>query len=327
MQLEQRVREVCQVKRYSPRTADSYWGWIERFLRAARDRNGGWRPPEALDAAEVERFLTDLAVRRRVAASTQNQALNALVFLYRDVLERDLGRFDAVRAKRPKRLPTVLSAAEVGLVLEALPAEGGWRLLGELMYGAGLRVSEACAVRIKDVDPDRGQLMIRGGKGDKDRAAILPRRSVAALRERLRAVERRHGWDRKRPNWRGATLPEGIGRRFEAMAGEWGWQYVFPSSRTTAGRGGVMRHHVNEKAVSRQVTKAAKAAGVPKRATAHTLRHSFATHLLEAGTDVRTIQKLLGHAKLETTMIYTHVMEERGKGVLGVTSPLDRVAA
>ena len=325
MKLLDRVEEVCRVKRYSPRTAEAYGHWITRYLRAVRQREGRWLAPEDLRAADVEWFLTGLATRRKVAASTQNQALNALVFLYREVLKQDLGTFDAVRAKRGKRLPVVLSADEVAALLGQL--EGVYLRLAELMYGSGLRVSEACGVRVKDLDLDRRRVMVRAGKGDKDRSVGLAERSVAGLNKQLKRARR--FWERDTAlgvsRFRGATLPEGIGPRAQAMAGRWEWQYVFGAARRCQdASGGERRHHVHEKVIQRVIRAAAERAVPGKRVTCHALRHSFATHLLEAGTDVRTIQKLLGHSRLETTMIYTHVMEEAGKGVLGVVSPLDR---
>lgn len=323
MKLLQRVEEVCRVRRYSPRTAQAYTHWAGRYLKAVKARDGRWRSPEELGAEDVQWFLTGLATRRKVSASSQNQALNALVFLYREVLGVELGRFDAVRAKRPKRLPTVLSVAEVGVLLGAL--SGADRLLAELLYGCGLRVSEGCALRVKDVEVDRRRVMVRGGKGGKDRSLMLPERCVDAVQRQLGRARR--VWEQDTSaGFGGATLPERIGPRFERCAMEWGWQYVFPAARRcvdAAGRG--RRHHVHEKVVQRKVREAGRLAGMSKRATCHTLRHSFATHLLEGGVDVRTIQRLLGHARLDTTMIYTHVMEEAGKGVLGVRSPLDRV--
>lgn len=322
MKLLKRVDEVCRVKRYSPRTAQAYGHWIGRYLKAVRARDGVWRVPEELGAGDVEWFLTGLATRRKVSASTQNQALNALVFLYREVLKLDLGRFDAVRAKRPRRLPTVLSCQEVMAVLDMLT--GADRLLAELLYGGGLRVSEGCALRVKDVEVDRRRLMVRGGKGGKDRSVMLPERSADALDRQIGQAYQ--VWERdKASGYGGATLPEGIGPRVTRAACEWGWQYIFPAARRCRdARGLARRHHVHEKVVQRKVREAGRRAGLTRQASCHTLRHSFATHLLERGVDVRTIQKLLGHAKLETTMIYTHVMEESGKGVLGVASPLDR---
>lgn len=323
MKLLHRMEEVCRVRRYSPRTAQAYTHWAGRYLKAVKARDGRWRSPEELGAGDIEWFLSGLATKRKVSASSQNQALNALVFLYREVLGVELGRFDAVRAKRPKRLPTVLSVAEVGALLDAL--SGADRLLAELLYGCGLRVSEGCALRVKDVEVDRRRVMVRGGKGGKDRSVMLPERCVDAVQRQLGRVRR--VWEQDRSaGFGGATLPEGIGPRFERCAAEWGWQYVFPAARRCVdvlGRG--RRHHVHEKVVQRKIREAGRLAGMSKRATCHTLRHSFATHLLEGGVDVRTIQKLLGHARLDTTMIYTHVMEEAGKGVLGVRSPLDRV--
>ncbi len=322
MRLLQRVEEICRVRRYSPRTAQAYGHWVGRYLKAVRARDGRWRAPEELTAADVSWYLTGLATRRKVSASSQNQALNALVFLYREVLGIELGRFDAVRAKRSRRLPTVLSPAEVALVLDAM--SGADRLLAELLYGCGLRVSEGCGLRVKDVEVDRRRVMVRGGKGGKDRSVMLPERCVDAVGRQLGRVRR--VWERDTAaGFGGATLPEGIGPRFERCAAQWGWQYLFPAARRCRdGHGRDRRHHVHEKVVQRKVRDAGRRAGVAGRVTCHTLRHSFATHLLESGVDVRTIQKLLGHARLDTTMIYTHVMEEAGKGVLGVVSPLDR---
>ncbi|MEO0513767.1 MAG: integron integrase [Planctomycetota bacterium] len=322
MKLIQRVEEVCRVQRYSPRTAKAYGHWIGRYLKSVRARDGRWRPPEELEAGDVEWFLTGLATKRRVSASSQNQALNALVFLYREVLKRDLGRFDAVRAKRPPRLPTVLSTAEVAAVLEAL--SGPDRLLAELLYGGGLRVGEGCALRVKDVEVGRRRIVVRSGKGDKDRSVMLPECCVDAVERQLGRVRRVWQGDLE-AGYAGATPPEGAGPRIRGSLGEWGWQYLFPASRRCRDANGqTFRHHVHEKVVQRKIRDAGRRARVTRRATCHTLRHSFATHLLESGTDIRTIQKLLGHARLETTMIYTHVMEESGNGVLGVVSPLDR---
>jgi len=322
MKLRDRIREICRTKHYSPRTAQAYTQWVERYLRAVRHRDGRWRPPEELGASDVEWYLTGLATKRRVAASTQNQALNALVFLYRDVLRVELGGFDAVRARRPRRLPSVLSPGEAAALLDAL--EDPWRLLAMVMYGSGLRVMEACALRVKDVELERGRVLVRSGKGDKDRSVMLAGRATEGLRAQLGTVRRR--WtDDVRRGYAGATVPSEAGRRAMSAAKQWAWQYVFPAARLCRDEAGrSWRHHVNEKAVARMVRSAGVRADVGKPVTPHMLRHSFATHLLEGGTDVRTIQKLLGHAKLETTMIYTHMMEERGKGVLGVVSPLDR---
>ncbi|MEM6554186.1 MAG: integron integrase, partial [Planctomycetota bacterium] len=286
--------------------------------------DGRWRPPEELGAKDVEWYLTGLATRRRVSASSQNQALNALVFLYRDVMGQDLGRFDAVRAKRGRRLPSVLSSAEVIAVLEAM--DGPYRLLAEVMYGGGLRVSEACGLRVKDVELERKKITVRAGKGEKDRSVMLPAASVEGMGRQLKRSRRL--WERDvAAGFAGATPPEGAGAgpRVRQKIGGWGWQYVFGAARRCRDvQGAEYRHHVHEKVVQRKVAEAGRRAVPGRKVTCHTLRHSFATHLLETGTDIRSIQKLLGHAKLETTMIYTHVMEEAGKGVLGVVSPLDR---
>lgn len=325
MKLLDRIDEVCRVKRYSPRTAGVYRHWTERFVKSIRAREGRWVPLEALTARDVEWFLTGLAVKRRVSASSQNQALNALVFVFREVAGRDLGTFDAVRAKRGKRLPTVLSASEVRAVLGQL--DGVYLRLAELMYGSGLRVSEAYGLRVKDVDLERRRIMVRAGKGNKDRSVGIAEQSVVGLRRQVKRTKR--FWERDvEAGFAGATMPEGIGPRAEGMADRLEWQYVFGAARRTRDVWNrEYRHHVHEQVVQRKVREAGVRAVPGKRVTCHTLRHSFATHLLEAGTDIRTIQKLLGHTKLETTMIYTHVMEEAGKGVLGVVSPLDRVVS
>jgi integron integrase len=277
-----------------------------------------------LTASDVEWYLTGLATRRPqgVAASTQNQALNAIVLLYRDVLKMPLGTFDAVRAKRPKRLPTVLSRDEVRAALDQLA--GPTALVAQVMYGSGLRVAEACCLRVKDVEPARRRIMVRGGKGAKDRSVMLAENLVEPILQHLDCV--RKVWNKDMAaGYGGATLEPRAGPRLAACVREWGWQYVFPASRRCVDASGrSRRHHVHEKAVARTVRQAGRDAQLSRAVTPHALRHSFATHLLESGCDVRTIQKLLGHARLETTMIYTHVMAESGRGVFGVASPLDR---
>jgi integron integrase len=315
---------VIRRKHYSLRTERTYWAWIMAFLRFHHTASG-WRHPRSMGAAEIESFLSHLAVNRRVAASTQNQALNALVFLYKQVLEIDPGSFHAVRAKPSRRMPTVLSRREVHAVLAAVPAP--IRPIAELMYGAGLRVGEACAVRVMDIDLDRLQLTVRRGKGDKDRITPLPERHVKLLRSRIEARRRLHADDRAAgEGW--VELPFAFERKAPRAAWSLAWQYLFHADGLSidpvSGRRG--RWHVHESTVQKAISHAAVAAGVDRRVTSHALRHSFATHLLEDGYDIRTIQTLLGHSHLETTMIYTHVVEQASRGVLRVRSPLDAPA-
>jgi integron integrase len=312
------VQRTIRVRHYSRDTEKTYLHWIERFVRFHAG-DGTWRHPQDLGAADVEAFLTDLAVRHKVAASTQNQALNAIIFLYRHVLAQELGNIDAVRAKRPRRMPVVLSRAEVVALFEQM--HGPSRLMAQLMYGSGLRVSECCRLRVKDVDLDRMQITVRQGKGDKDRIVMLPQAICSALAEHLAWRTKLHARDLQRGSgW--VELPGAFARKEPRAATSLAWQFLFPSRRVCrrSGDGQYTRYHTHPSAIQRAVKEAAAAAGIAKRVTCHTLRHSFATHLLEAGYDVRTVQKLLGHRKLETTMIYTHVMET---GPAGVCSPLD----
>jgi integron integrase len=311
-----RLRQACRVRHYSLRTEDAYAAWVERFIRYH-----GIRHPDTMAEPEVNAFLTHLAVERNVAAATQNQALAALLFLYDAVLGRPLNQLQVVRAARPKRLPVVLTREEVRAVLGRLHGVNG--LIARLLYGTGMRLLECLRLRVKDVDFALHQIIIRGGKGDKDRVTVLPESVQPALREHLDRVRRLHDADRA-AGFGLVYLPTAVAVKYPAAAGEWGWQYVFPSvKRSIDPRSGIeRRHHLNESAVSRTVTAAVRAAGIVKPATAHTLRHSFATHLIEDGVDIRTVQELLGHESVETTMIYTHVL---GKGGRGVTSPLDRM--
>jgi integron integrase len=273
-------------------------------------------------AAEVEQFLTDLAVNGHVAASTQNQVLNALLFLYQQVLEIDLGRLDAVRARRPKRLPVVLAPEEVAAVLQHVKGAGGvFRLMARLLYGCGLRLLECCQLRVKDVDLARGQIVVRGGKGNKDRVVMLPRSVRPDLEQQLEWRRRLHDRDLARGVAR-ADLPDALERKYPRAAQELGWQFTFASRQLShcprTGRLG--RHHVYPASVQRAVAEAGRAVGLRHPLHCHTFPHSFATHLVERGVDVRTVQQLLGHQGLETTMIYTHVARQ---GVAGVASPLD----
>ncbi|VTT99814.1 integrase : Integron integrase OS=Methylomonas methanica (strain MC09) GN=Metme_1559 PE=4 SV=1: Phage_int_SAM_4: Phage_integrase [Gemmataceae bacterium] len=311
-----RVRAACRVRHYSIRTEDAYAAWAERFIRFH-----GIRHPNAMAEPEVNAFLTHLAVERRVSASTQTQALCALLFLYGAVLGRPLDELKVIRAHRPKRLPVVLTRDEVRAVLGEL--EGTDQLLGRLLYGTGMRLLEALRLRVKDVDFGLSQITIREGKGDKDRVTVLPRSVRTALQEHLAGVQELHGSDLA-AGCGGVYLPAALAAKFPNAAREWGWQYVFPASRVSGDprSGARRRHHLHESAISRAMTAAVRAARIAKHATAHTLRHSFATHLIEAGTDIRTVQELLGHESVETTMIYTHVLNRGGRGV---TSPLDQM--
>lgn len=311
-----RVRERCRVRHYSVRTEQAYVAWIWRFMRA----NGG-RHPRALGKAEVEAFLTRLATEGQVAASTQNQALAALLFLYREVLQVELPWMeDVVRAKAPRRVPVVLSREEVGRLLAMLDGQA-W-LQAALLYGAGLRLMECLRLRVKDVDFERQEIVVRGGKGDKDRRVPLPQRLREPLLQAIERVRLLHAQDNA-AGLAGVWLPHALARKFPNADRELGWQYVFPAANpSTDPRSGLLRrHHVDEATLQRAVRNARLRAGIAKPATCHTLRHSFATHLLEAGHDIRTVQELLGHKDLSTTQIYTHVL---GRGAGAVLSPLDR---
>lgn len=310
------MRDRIRVKHYSIRTEQVYCEWVKHFIRFHR-----YRHPADMGAAEVEAFLTDLAVRRNVSASTQNQALSALLFLYKEVLQVDLPWLkDVVRAKKPQRLPVVMSVEEVRRVLAGL--EGHLWLVCSLLYGTGMRLMEAVRLRVKDVDFARGEILVRDGKGMKDRVTVLPRSLQQPLRQHLGVVRAVHKaeLDAGRSD---VWLPFALERKYPNAARDWGWQYVFPATGLSVDprSGAVRRHHLDEKRVQRNFKLAVQGAGVVKPATPHTLRHCFATHLLESGQDIRTVQELLGHADVKTTMIYTHVLN---RGGLAVLSPLDR---
>jgi integron integrase len=312
-----RVRAAVRIRHYSLRTEEAYIGWIRRFIHFH-----GVRHPDEMGSAEVVEFLSDLAVHRHVAASTQNQALSALLFLYREVLGRDLEGLDsAVRARAPRHLPVVLTRDEVRAVLEGL--EGADRLIAQLLYGSGLRLLECLRLRIHDLDPDRRQLVVREGKGNRDRATLYPAAVAEPMRAHLERV--RVHFDRDRAAQHpGVWLPHALDRKLPRAAYEWGWQWVFPALRLSVDpRSGIRRrHHLHETRVQRAVRAAAVRAKIAKRVSPHTFRHSFATHLLEDGSDIRTVQVLLGHRDVKTTMIYTHVLD---RGPLGVKSPIDRL--
>lgn len=309
-----RVREAVRVRHYSPRTEEAYVSWIRRFIVFHRMRH-----PRDMGAREVTAFLSSLAARE-VSASTQNQALSAILFLYDAVLGQRLPWMaEIVRARRPARLPVVLSREEVAAVLSRL--RGPVWLMASLLYGSGLRLLECAELRVKDVDLDRGELTIRDPKGGRDRVTVLPAGLTEPLRAHLAEVRAQHEADVRLG--RGAVaLPGALGRKYPGAAWEWGWQWVFPATRwyTDPATGEARRHHLHESVVQRAVKDAVREAGIARPATCHSFRHSFATHLLESGYDIRTIQELLGHRDVATTMVYTHVLNRGGRGV---RSPLD----
>ena len=314
-----RLRSEMRLRHYSPRTEQAYSWWIRRFVQF-----NGYRHPDQLGVPAVRAFLSDLADQHHVSASTQNQARAALLFLYRHILGAPLPFLEGVApAKTQRRIPVVLSRNEVELVLSHL--QGIPRLIALLMYGGGLRLREAMTLRVKDIDFERSEITIRSGKGGKDRRTTLPRSLIADLERHLARVRQQHDGDLAA----GAgfvAMPNALARKYPSLTKDFSWQWVFPATRRYVDRttGEQRRHHFHETAVQRAMRTAVLSAGVNKRASCHTLRHSFATHLLEAGYDIRTIQELLGHKDVATTMIYTHVLN---RGGLAVRSPLDTLPA
>jgi len=313
--LDQVVAKI-RFKHYSRRTELTYTHWIKRYILFH-----GKRHPKDMGASEIEAFLSALATDRNVSASTQNLALSSILFLYKEVLEVDLPWLDnIIRAKKPQRLPTVLSESEVKRLLACL--EGMPGLVARLLYGTGMRLMEGIRLRVKDIDFDRREILVRDGKGAKDRVTMLPESLISSLREHL---------DRRRAIFEADTaagqvdvwMPDALERKYPNACREWGWQFVFVANHVSTDpvTGVIRKHHQDEKMIQRHVAKAAKLAGISKPVSPHVLRHSFATHLLESGYDIRTVQELLGHSDVSTTMIYTHVLNKGGRGVV---SPLDR---
>lgn len=304
------VRNVIQTRHYSVRTEETYVNWIRKFIYFH-----GKRHPKDMGQKEIEAFLTDLAVNKKVAASTQNQAFNALLFLYREVLGLDFGELQAVtRAKKPRKLPVVFSSDEVRAILEGLDKEK-W-IMGQLLYGAGLRLMECVRLRVKDIDFSYKQITVRDGKGSKDRVTMLPEVVIPRLERHLEKVKVIHKRDLD-AGFGSVHLPYSLARKYKNADKSWAWQFVFPASRRGIDpRSGIeRRHHIHESVIQRAIKQAVREAGLSKPGNCHALRHSFATHLLEAGYDIRTVQELLGHKDVSTTMIYTHVLNRGGKGV------------
>jgi integron integrase len=310
-----RVRSELRLRHYSLRTEEAYVHWVRRYVVFH-----GRRHPEALGEAEIAAFLSHLACAERVAAATQNQALCALVFLYRVVLRRPVGELSGlVRAQRARRVPVVLTRDEVRAVLARLDGECG--LVARILYGAGLRLLECLRLRVKDLDFPTREIRVQQAKGRRGRVAPLPEACVAPLREQLARARDVHEAD-LRAGFGAVALPDALARKLPRAPFEWGWQWVFPASRRHVDAGAALerRHHLHETVVQRAMARAVRGAGLSKPASCHTLRHSFATHLLAAGYDIRTVQELLGHASVRTTMVYTHVLNRGGRGV---RSPLD----
>jgi len=315
LKLMDQVREVLRYHHYAYRTEQTYCDWIKRYLKFY----GMKRHPREMGAAEVEQYLSNLATKGKVAASTQRQALNAIIFLYREVLDVELKEVAHIRSKKQRRPPTVLSAEEVQRVLRNI--EGTHRLMAELLYGCGLRLMECIRLRVQDIDFSQGHIFVRGGKGGKDRTVVLPETLREHLAEHIEKVLNLHTTD-LREGFGEVYIPEALARKYPNACKELGWQYVFPAkNRSIDPRSGKeRRHHVQESGLQKAVKAGVRKAGITKRAGCHTLRHSFATHLLENGVNIRLLQELMGHADVKTTEIYTHVMN---KDIDAVKSPLD----
>jgi integron integrase len=308
------LRESLRVRHYARRTEDAYCHWVKRYIFFHEVRH-----PREMAEPEINAFLTHLAVKGKVSASTQNQALNALIYLYRHVLGAEIGELDVIRAKRPKRLPVVMTKSEVKSVLDNMDDER-W-LVASLLYGSGLRLMECLRLRVQEVDFQGSEIIVRNGKGGKDRRTMLPNALINSLQEHLYKVKAVHEKDLA-DGWGRVSLPGGLERKYPNAPFEWRWQWVFPQKNRwvnakTKEQG---RHHIDETIIQKAVRTAVRRAGLTKHATCHTFRHSFATHLLETGYDIRTVQELLGHNDVKTTMIYTHVLN---KGAGGVNSPFD----
>ncbi|MEO2054016.1 MAG: integron integrase [Nitrospira sp.] len=312
--LMNQVRETLRYHHYALRTEKSYVSWIVKFIKF-----NGTRHPKEMGKYEIERFLTHLAVNRHVARSTQNQAMHAILFLYREVLQISMDdKLDPVRTTKPKRLPTVLSRDETARLIKAL--EGTHQLMAKLLYGSGMRLMEVLRLRVHDLDFDNKQILVRDGKGNKDRSTLLPEPLHGILKVHLERVKTLHKEDIKM-GYGKVNLPDALARKIPSAAKTWGWQYVFPSKiRSKDPRSGVIRrHHIHESALQKAVSSARERADITKRVSCHTLRHSFATHLLESGVNIRVLQEVLGHKDVTTTEIYTHVLR---KDLSGIKSPL-----
>jgi len=309
------TREAIRLKHYSIRTEETYVNWITRFILFHNKRH-----PREMGMPEINAFLTHLAVEQHVAASTQNQALSAILFLYRHVLDQELeGNLDSVRAKRPQHIPTVLSKEETLKVIGCM--SGLHQLMAQLLYGSGLRLMECIRLRAKDLDFEYKQIVVRDGKGEKDRVTMLPEAAIPVLQRHLRHVKLLHE-DDLADGYGEVYLPYALERKYPNASREWIWQYVFPANKLSQDprTGLTRRHHVDESGLQKAVREAVRRTGVDKRVSCHTFRHCFATHLLENGYDIRTVQELLGHKDVKTTMIYTHVLQ---RGGMAVKSPLD----
>jgi len=317
--LLERMRAALRARHYSYRTEQSYIQWVRRFILFHNKRH-----PAEMGTTEIEAFLSHLATNKNISVSTQNQALSALLFLYRHVLQKEISpTLNYAIAKRPKRLPVVLSRDEIRRLMTYL--DGISWLVAQLLYGSGLRLSEALRLRIKDIDFSNNYILVRNGKGDKDRVTLLPQSIQPHLKIQIQRSRRIYMRDLQNPRWEGVSIPNALGQKYPNAPKAWIWQYLFPAERlsTDPRSQRLLRHHLNPSSIQKAIRRAASQAKITKHVTPHTLRHSFATHLLEAGYDIRTVQELLGHKDIRTTMIYTHVMKS---GPFAVQSPLDTLS-